>query len=143
MLVWNPLSGGWLSGKYRRDRTALEGSRQLTGWDVPPVCDEERLYDTVDLLAAVAERHGVSAAHVALAWPLTRPTVSSVLIGARTDEQLAGNLEVADLVLSADELARLEQVSRPNLLYPYWHRPMTASSRLSTADLTLLGPRLI
>jgi aryl-alcohol dehydrogenase-like predicted oxidoreductase len=127
MLVWNPLSGGWLSGKYRRDRTAPEGSRQLTGWDVPPVCDEERLYDTVDLLAAVAERHGVSAAHVALAWPLTRPTVSSVLIGARTDEQLAGNLEAADLVLSADELARLEQVSRPNLLYPYWHRPMTAS----------------
>ena len=82
----------------------------------------------------------MSAAQVALAWLLTRPTVSSVIVGARTDEQLADNLQAAELQLSGDELAALEQVSRPNLLYPYWHQWLTGADRLSPADLTLIGP---
>lgn len=141
-LVWSPLAGGLLSGKYRRGTNAPEGSRHLTDWDVPPVYNQDRLYDTVEVLVEIAEGHGVSAAQVALGWLLTRPTVSSVIVGARTEAQLADNLAAAHLVLSADELARLEQVSRPELLYPYWHQLMTASARLSAADLSLIAPHL-
>jgi aryl-alcohol dehydrogenase-like predicted oxidoreductase len=141
-LVWSPLAGGLLSGKYRRDRDAPAGSRHLTGWDEPPVYDEDKLYDTIDVLVAIAEDRAVSAAQVALAWLLTRPSISTVVIGARTDQQLADNLEAIELELSDDELARLEQVSRPPLLYPYWHQRKTASDRLSQADLALLGPHL-
>ena len=94
------------------------------------------------MLVEIAEAHGVSAAQVALAWLLGRPGVTSVVIGARTEEQLADNLGAADLALSADERARLDEVSAPPLLYPYWHQAKTASDRLSAADLTLLGPHL-
>ena len=141
-LVWSPLAGGLLSGKYRRDEDAPAGSRHLTDWDEPPVYDEDRLHDTVDVLVKIAEGHGVSPAQVALAWLLRRPTVSSVVIGARTDEQLADNLGAAELDLSEEEVGRLEEVSRPPLLYPYWHQRKTASDRLSQADLALLAPFL-
>jgi len=141
-LVWSPLAGGLLSGKYRRGISAPEGSRHLTQWSEPPVYDEELLYDTIDVLVRVADGHGVSAAQVALAWLLTRPSVSSLVIGARTDEQLADNLGAASLALSADELAALEAVSRPRLIYPYWHQLKTSAERLSVADLALLGPFL-
>ncbi len=141
-LVWSPLAGGLLSGKYRRGQDAPEGSRHFGGWDEPPVYDEDKLYDTIDLLVQIADGHGVSAAQVALAWLMGRPTISSVIIGARTDEQLADNLKAADLTLSDDELASLEEVSRPPLLYPYWHQRKTASTRLGAADLTLLEPYL-
>ncbi len=141
-LVWSPLAGGLLSGKYRRGQDAPEGSRHFGGWDEPPVYDEDKLYDTIDALVEIAEGRGVSAARVALAWLLTRPTISSVIVGARTDEQLADNLAAADLTLTAEEVGRLEAVSRPPLLYPYWHQRKTASARLSAADLTLLAPYL-
>jgi aryl-alcohol dehydrogenase-like predicted oxidoreductase len=141
-LVWSPLAGGLLSGKYRRGQDAPQGSRHLTDWDEPPVYDEDKLYDTVDVLVEIADAHGVSAAQVALAWLLDRPTISSVIVGARTDEQLADNLKAVDLELSDDERARLEQVSRPPLLYPYWHQRKTAADRLSAADLALLAPHL-
>jgi aryl-alcohol dehydrogenase-like predicted oxidoreductase len=141
-LVWSPLAGGLLSGKYRRDQDAPAGSRHLSDWDEPPVYDPDRLYDTIEVLVAIAEDHGVSAAQVALAWLLTRPSISSIVIGARTDEQLADNLKAVDVVLSDEELSKLEQVSRPPLLYPYWHQHKTASDRLSPADLALLGPHL-
>jgi aryl-alcohol dehydrogenase-like predicted oxidoreductase len=141
-LVWSPLAGGLLSGKYRRDQDAPEGSRRFGGWSEPPIYDEDRLYDTIDVLVQIASGRGVSAAQVALAWLLTRPTVSSVIVGARTDEQLADNLQAAELKLSADELGALERVSRPDLLYPYWHQAQSGADRLSPADLTLIGPYL-
>ena len=141
-LVWSPLAGGLLSGKYRRGQDAPEGSRHLTDWNEPPVYDEDGLYDTIDVLVGVADEHGVSAAQVALAWLLTRPTISSVIVGARTDEQLADNLAAAELTLSADELGRLDEVSRPDLLYPYWHQLKTSAARLGAADLSLIGPHL-
>src|ERR1700761_8048581 len=137
-LVWSPLAGGLLSGKYRRGQDAPEGSRRFEGWDEPPVYDEDRLFDTIETLVSIGEGHGVSAAQVALAWLLTRPTISSVIVGARTDEQLADNLKAAELTLAPDEASRLEQVSRPNLLYPYWHQWQTGADRLSAADLTLI-----
>jgi aryl-alcohol dehydrogenase-like predicted oxidoreductase len=142
ILVWSPLAGGLLSGKYRRDADGPEGSRQLTDWDEPPVRDREALYDTVDALVEVADGHGVSAAQVALAWLRDRPGITSLVVGARTDEQLSDNLDAADLALAPGEVARLEEVSRPPLVYPHWHQAKTASDRLSLADLALLGPHL-
>ena len=91
---------------------------------------------------SIADEHGVSAAQVALAWLLGRPAVSTVLVGARTSEQLADNLRAADLVLDDDERRRLDEASRLPLLYPYWHQAKAARDRLSPADLTLLGPHL-
>jgi aryl-alcohol dehydrogenase-like predicted oxidoreductase len=142
MLVWSPLAGGLLSGKYRRDQPGPEGSRLLSGWDEPPVRDQDKLYDIVEVVVEVASERGASPAQVALAWLLDRPAVTSVIIGARTTEQLADNLGAADLWLTEDELARLEEVSRPPLLYPYWHQAKTAADRLGPADLSLLGPHL-
>ncbi|MFI5494154.1 aldo/keto reductase [Actinoplanes sp. NPDC051859] len=142
VLVWSPLAGGLLSGKYRRSVAAPAGSRQLTDWNEPPVYDQERLYDTVELLVAIGADRGVSAAQVALAYLLGRPAVTSLIIGARTREQLADNLAAAELRLSDQERARLDEVSAPALLYPYWHQAKTARDRLSPADLTLLGPHL-
>ncbi len=142
ILVWSPLAGGLLSGKYRRGRPAPEGARQLTEWSEPPVRDQEALYDVVEAVVQIAEARGVSAAQVALAWLLGRPAVSSVIIGARTDEQLADNLRAADLELSAEERARLDEVSAPPLLYPYWHQAATSADRLGPADLSLLGPHV-
>jgi aryl-alcohol dehydrogenase-like predicted oxidoreductase len=142
ILVWSPLAGGLLSGKYRRGVEPPASSRQLTDWDEPPVRDQDQLYDVVDALVEIGEGHGVSAAQVAIAWLLTRPGVVSALVGARTDEQLADNLGAADLQLSDGELQRLEEVSRPPLIYPHWHQAKTARDRLSAADLALLGPHV-
>jgi aryl-alcohol dehydrogenase-like predicted oxidoreductase len=141
ILVWSPLAGGLLSGKYRRDRDASEG-RHVEGWDEPPVHDSEKLYDTIDVLVEIAEGRGVSAAQVALSWLTERPGVASIIIGARTEEQLADNLKAAELELSGDERARLDEVSAPRLIYPHWHQLKTASDRLSPADLPLLEPHL-
>jgi aryl-alcohol dehydrogenase-like predicted oxidoreductase len=142
LLVWSPLAGGLLSGKYRRGAPGPETSRLLAGWDEPPVRDQDKLYDIVEVLVEVAAGRGASPAQVALAWLLGRPAVTSVIIGARTSEQLADNLGAADLLLTEEEQARLEEVSRPPLLYPYWHQAKTAADRLGPADLVLLGPRL-
>ncbi len=84
----------------------------------------------------------MSAAQVALAWVLGRPGVTSAIIGARNEEQLKDNLKSADLVLTADERAKLDAVSAPVLLYPYWHQMQTASDRLGPADLSLLAPHM-
>ncbi len=138
ILVWSPLAGGLLSGKYRRDSDASEG-RHVEGWDEPPVYDTDKLYDTVDVLVEIAEERGVSAAQVALAWLLGRPGVASVIVGARTDEQLADNLRAAELELSEEERRRLDEVSALPLIYPFWHQAKTASDRLGPADLSLLG----
>jgi aryl-alcohol dehydrogenase-like predicted oxidoreductase len=142
VLVWSPLAGGLLSGKYRRGQQPPEGSRGLTDWNEPPVYDQEGLYDIIEVLVKLAEQRGVSAAQVALAYTLAKPAVTSLVIGARTDEQLADNLAAADLTLSDDERSQLDAASAPPLLYPYWHQAKTARDRLSPADLTLLAPHL-
>ena len=142
ILVWSPLAGGLLSGKYRRGQDGPEGARHLTDWGEPPVRDEEQTYDVIEAAVEIGAGHGVSAAQVALAWLLGRPGVTSLVIGARTDEQLADNLGAADLRLSGDERARLDALSAPPLLYPFWHQAATASDRLGPADLSLLGPHV-
>jgi aryl-alcohol dehydrogenase-like predicted oxidoreductase len=142
IMVWSPLAAGLLSGKYRRDRRPEGMSRHLGEWGEPPVYDEEALWRIVDVLVEVADGRGVSAAQVALAWVLGRPAISTVVIGARNSDQLRDNLAAADLVLSDDERRRLDAVSQPPLLYPYWHQVRTAANRLSEADLSLLRPHL-
>jgi aryl-alcohol dehydrogenase-like predicted oxidoreductase len=139
ILVWSPIAGGLLSGKYRRGVQAPAGSRHLSDWDEPPVHDENKLYDTIDLLLKVGAEHGVSAARVALAYLIAKPAVTSVIVGARTEQQLTDNLAAANLVLSEQELASLDEVSAQHLLYPYWHQAKTSADRLSAADLSLLG----
>jgi len=142
ILVWSPLAGGLLSGKYRRGHNPPEGSRHLAGWGEPPVYDQEKLFDIVEVLVAIAEPRGATASQVALAWLMGRAGVASVVIGARTDAHLVDNLGAAELVLTAEERAKLDIASAPPLLYPYWHQARTASDRLSPADLSLLGPHI-
>ncbi len=143
ILVWSPLAGGLLSGKYRRSGSPETGTRQVSGtWSEPPVRNQDKLYDTIEVMVGIADGHGASPAQVALAWLLTRPAVTSVIIGARTDEQLQDNLGAASLTLSADELAALDKVSLPDLVYPHWHQLNTAKDRLGPADLALLAPYL-
>jgi aryl-alcohol dehydrogenase-like predicted oxidoreductase len=143
LLIWSPLAGGLLSGKYRRGQPPPAGSRHASEWSEPPVYDEDKLYDTIETLVEIAEARGVSAAQVALAWLLGRPGITSVVVGARTEQQLADNLAAATLALTQEEHQRLEAVSRPPLIYPFWHQRASASDRLSDADLSLIGPHLL
>jgi len=140
VLVWSPLAGGLLSGKYRRNVEPPAGSRQTTPWGEPPVYDRERMYRIVEALVEVASARGTSPAQAALAYLLGRPAVTSLVIGARTEEQLADNLGSVDWTLDVDERAQLDEVSAPLLIYPYWHQASTAPERLSEADEALLRP---
>lgn len=139
ILVWSPLAGGLLSGKYRRGQADPEGSRRFLGWTEPPVYDEDLLYNLIDLLVEIGDGHGVSAAQVALAWTLGRPQVTSLIVAGRTDAQLSDNLAAASLVLSDDERKRIDDLTKPDLRYPYWHQRNTSTDRLSPADWSLIS----
>ncbi|MDU0349627.1 aldo/keto reductase [Actinomyces sp. MRS3W] len=141
ILVWSPLAGGLLSGKYRRGVEPPAGSRHVEGWGEPPVYDPEVLYDIVEELVAIADSHGAAPSQVALAYTLTKPGVTSLVVGARTEEQLTQNLGAAELTLTREELDRLDAISDTGLPYPFWHH-LNAADRLSPADLTLLGRHL-
>jgi aryl-alcohol dehydrogenase-like predicted oxidoreductase len=143
LLIWSPLAGGLLSGKYRRGEDAPEGSRRFSGtWTEPPIYDEDKLYETIDALVAISEAHGVSPAQIAIAWLLARPGVSTLIIAARTEAQLADNLAATSVELAPEETARLEAITRPPLIYPFWHQRNSASDRLGPADLSLISPYL-
>lgn len=118
LMVWSPLAGGILSGKFSRDSQGPEGARRST-FDFPPV-DKEHAFKLVDAMREIGDAHGVSPARVALAFVLSRPFVSSVIVGAKTVEQLDDNLAASDLELSAEELARLEMLSALKPEYPGW-----------------------
>ena len=142
ILVWSPLAGGLLSGKYRRGVQAPAGSRHLSEWSEPPINDEDKLYDTIELAVKIGESHGVSAAQVALAYISQKPAVTSLVVGARTTDQLRDNLAAADLELTADEIKALDDVSGEPLRYPFWHQRNTSSDRLSPADLSQIARHL-
>ena len=131
ILVWSPIAGGLLSGKYGPDTPS---ARQAAGWREPPIRDVPRLWRIVDALKAVAAARGVSGAQVALAWLLGRPGVTSLVIGGRNEDQFRDSLKAADLKLADDERARLDAVSAPPVIYPYWHQNWTAAARLGPAD---------
>lgn len=138
--VWSPLACGLLTGKYRRGKATPEDSRRIAGWSEPEVRNIEKLYDTVEVLVQVAEEHDVSAARVALAWAMHKPGITSLVLGARKESQLLDNLSAATLRLTKDQVARLDEASAPDLIYPYWHQNRSAFERLSPADLVLHGP---
>jgi aryl-alcohol dehydrogenase-like predicted oxidoreductase len=141
LLVWSPLAGGLLTGKYRHGLVPPAESRHLTDWGEPPVYDQARLNDTVELVVSIATEVGASPAQVALAYLLGKPTVTSLVIGARTDDQLAENLGAVSLRLSDAHLARLDEVSALPLPYPYWQRAFRNADRLSAADRAALAGR--
>jgi aryl-alcohol dehydrogenase-like predicted oxidoreductase len=143
-LIWGPLASGLLGGRYRRGAEVSGPARRknLTDWDEPPVHDLEHVYKIVDVLVEVASVLNVKPAQVALAWLLTRPGVTSLVVGARTEDQLAANLEAAQLALSAEDVRRLDDVSRTPLPYPLWHQAMWAADRLGPADLVAIAPHL-
>ena len=140
--VWSPLAGGLLSGKYRRGVVPEGAARHVGDWNEPPIHDEDQLYDTIDVIVGIAAARGVPAAQVALAWLLDRPGITSLVIGARTEDQLIANLGAVDVRLTAEEAAALERVSRRPLPYPLWHQLDGAADRLSPADLSALGSHL-
>lgn len=118
LMVWSPLAGGLLSGKYGRDGASPEGSRRAS-FDFPPV-DRDRAFAVIDVMRAIGDEKGVSVARIALAWLLKRPFVTSVIIGARSAEQLDDNLAATTVELSAEEIARLDAVSALPREYPGW-----------------------
>lgn len=118
LMVWSPLAGGLLSGKYTREMQAEEGSRRIA-FDFPPV-DKERAWACIDVMRPMAETRGVSVAQVALSWLLHQPQVTSVIVGAKRPEQLTDNIAATELALSDDELARIAEVSALPSEYPGW-----------------------
>jgi aryl-alcohol dehydrogenase-like predicted oxidoreductase len=118
LLVWSPLAGGLLSGKYGREQQAEQGSRRVA-FDFPPV-DKERAWDCVDAMRGIAQAKGVSVAQVALAWLLHQPQVTSVIVGAKRPDQLADNIAATQVRLSPDELAQIDAASRLPSEYPGW-----------------------
>jgi aryl-alcohol dehydrogenase-like predicted oxidoreductase len=118
LMVWSPLAGGLLSGKFGRDSAGEAGSRR-SGFDFPPV-QRERAFDCIDAMRPMAQARGVSVAQIALAWLLHQPPVTSVIVGARRPDQLADNLAAVQVRLNADELQQLDTVSRLPAEYPGW-----------------------
>ncbi|VBB15652.1 aldo/keto reductase [Burkholderia stabilis] len=123
-LVWSPLGWGRLTGKIRRNAPLPEGSRLHETASYGPPVDEARLYDVVDALDAIAEETGKTVPQIALNWLLQRPTVSSVIIGARNEEQLRQNLGAAGWSLTDAQVAKLDAASAVEAPYPYfpYHR---------------------
>jgi len=136
VMVWSPLAAGLLSGAHTRDRTP-EGSRQARGWTEPPIRDENRLWAIIDVLNEIASERGVTAAQINLAWTLSRPAISSLVVGGTSEQQFRENIAAVDIQLAQDELDRLNMVSRVPYLYPYWHQHNFAADRFSPADRAL------
>jgi aryl-alcohol dehydrogenase-like predicted oxidoreductase len=118
LMVWSPLAGGLLSGKYGREQQAEAGARRTT-FDFPPV-NKDRAFDVIDAMRPIAQAKGVSVAQIALAWLLHQPQVTSVIVGAKRPDQLADNIAATQVELSADELAKIDAVSRLPAEYPGW-----------------------
>jgi aryl-alcohol dehydrogenase-like predicted oxidoreductase len=131
IMVWSPLAGGFLSGKYTRQDPGGEGGR-LTGFDFLPI-DRERGYDLVERMREIGAGHGASPAQVALAWLLSRPHVASVLVGASRVQQLDDNLNAASLALAPDELAELDRLTAPAPVYPGWFNERIVDAQVRDA----------
>jgi aryl-alcohol dehydrogenase-like predicted oxidoreductase len=119
ILVWSPLAGGFLSGKYDRDNPPPSGTRFAEAGNFVPM-DREQGFRVVDVLRRVAAAHDCSPARVALAWLLAKPAISSIIIGGRRDEQIDDDIKAVDLELSADEMHELDRASDPGTPYPKW-----------------------
>jgi aryl-alcohol dehydrogenase-like predicted oxidoreductase len=128
LLVWSPLAGGLLSGKFNRENQTPEGSRR-SQFDFPLV-DKERTWKILDAIAPMAQTHACSPARIALAWLLAKPVVTSVIIGAKRLDQLHDNIAAVDLHLTSDEINHLDEVSALPPEYPGWMLPFQSANRL-------------
>jgi aryl-alcohol dehydrogenase-like predicted oxidoreductase len=129
LTVWSPLAGGFLTGKIDRHTAPSEGRRQASSADFPPV-DREKAFDVIDVARTVAARHDATVPQVAIAWLLARPAVTSVIIGARTLDQLTDNLAAPDIQLTAQDLTELDEVSKQPVAYPNWIQEAFAPARI-------------
>jgi aryl-alcohol dehydrogenase-like predicted oxidoreductase len=132
LLVWSPLAGGLLSGKFNRTNQKPSDSRR-TDYDFPSV-DKDRTWNILDVMAPIAKAHECSPARVSLAWLLARPVVTSVIIGAKRLDQLQDNLAAVELTLTQDELRQLDEVSALPPEYPGWVLPFQGADRLGPVD---------
>lgn len=128
IMVWSPLAGGLLTGKFNRDGSGPDGTRRAS-FDFPPV-NKDRAFDSVDVMREIAEEQDVSVAQIALAWLLHQPAVTSVIIGAKRLEQLEDNLQSVTLSLTNEQLQRLDAVSQLPPEYPQWMLSRQADGRL-------------
>ena len=128
LLVWSPLAGGLLSGKFSRENQKPAGSRR-SEFDFP-IVDKERAWKILDVMAPIAKAHDCSAARIALAWVLSKPLVTSVIIGAKRLDQLQDNLAAVDVQLAPDEIKQLDDVSALPPEYPGWMLPRQSATRL-------------
>jgi aryl-alcohol dehydrogenase-like predicted oxidoreductase len=129
LLVWSPLAGGLLAGKYSRENPKPENSRR-SAFDFP-IVDKERAWRIIDVMRPIAQAHGTSIATVALAWLLAKPVVTSVIIGAKRVDQLEQNLAAVDLTLTAEDIKQLDEVSVLPPEYPGWMVPFQNINRLA------------
>jgi aryl-alcohol dehydrogenase-like predicted oxidoreductase len=132
LLVWSPLAGGLLSGKFSRTNQKAADSRR-TEYDFP-VVNKDRTWKILDVIAPIAKAHGCSPARISLAWLLAKPVVTSVIIGAKRLDQLRDNLAAVELTLTQDELGQLDEVSALAPEYPGWVLPYQGADRLGPAD---------
>jgi len=128
IMPWSPLAGGFLSGKFTRD-TQKAGDSRRDDFDFPPV-NKEKAYDIIDVMQHIAAAYGVSVARVALAWMLRKKGVTSIIIGAKKEEQLRENIASTTLLLTAEDMARLDAVSELSKEYPGWMVERQADGRL-------------
>jgi aryl-alcohol dehydrogenase-like predicted oxidoreductase len=136
LTVWSPLAGGFLTGKFNRDQsTALPDTRRAKVGDLIPF-DEEAGHKVLDVLRAVAARHEVTPARVAIAWLLAQRAITSVFVGATKLDQLADNIAASELTLSEKDLTELDEVSRPPVTYPHWMQERFRPVRTPTGNLT-------
>ncbi|MEX1367572.1 MAG: aldo/keto reductase [Nannocystaceae bacterium] len=126
IMVWSPLAGGFITGKYRRDQQSPQGSRRTT-FDFPPI-DKDKGYDLVDKLDALAKAKDSTIPRLALSWVLRQRGITSVIIGAKRKEQLEDNLAAVDVEWSEQELAELAELTAPPNIYPYWMQAMFGRS---------------
>jgi aryl-alcohol dehydrogenase-like predicted oxidoreductase len=131
VMVWSPLAGGFLTGKYTRENPAGDGGR-LTGFDMLPY-DREKGHTVVDRLRAIGQAHQASPAQVALAWLLAKPYVTSILLGANKMSQLEDNLGASVVQLTAAEIAELDEITAPGAVYPNWFTARTADVPVKAA----------
>jgi len=134
ILPWSPLAGGFLSGKYSRENEKPEGARRAT-LDFPPV-DRDRLWRVLDVMRPIADNHLVSVAQVALAWLLAQPHVTSVIIGAKNQEQLLDNIAATELNLSAEQVQAISEASALPGEYPQWMLTRQSADRLGQVSGT-------
>lgn len=133
LLIWSPLAGGLLSGKFGRDNPAPAGARR-SKFDFP-IVDKERAWNVLDVMTPIAKAHECSPARIALAWLLSQSIVTSVILGAKRLAQLEDNLAAVDIELSAEEIEQLEQVSLLPPEYPGWMLETLGADRFGPVDL--------